>query len=178
MRKGEKVLIRPVKRKDAQLMLLWENDPRNWRVTETEEPYTLSYILAFIDSLEDVQEACQLRMIIEENATGERIGTVDLNNINFKNLNATIGILIADEKHRGKGYAKEALSLLMDYAKEELHLHSLSASIMNDNEASIRLFESEGFKLVGSRKEWFKVEEGWRDEKIYQQWLKERKKEE
>lgn len=48
---------------------------------------------------------------------------------------------------------------------------------MEDNVESIRLFEKVGFKLIGTRKEWFKIKDQRIDERIYQLCLNELKNE-
>lgn len=176
MKEKKRIYLRPIERNDALQVLLWENDPENWQVTGTEEPYTLDFIYAYIDSLEDVTEACQLRMMICKYDNNECIGMVDLNQIDFINLRADVGILIALPEERKKGFAKESLFALIEIALLELKLHNLGASIMSDNLSSIRLFESVGFQLKGERKDWYKVKNGWKDEKIYQICLKETKR--
>jgi diamine N-acetyltransferase len=50
--------------------------------------------------------------------------------------------------------------------------HNLTANVLEDNISSIHLFESVGFELVGTRKEWF-FDQGKRiNERIYQLCLK------
>jgi hypothetical protein len=50
-------------------------------------------------------------------------------------------IMIANEKSRSKGLAKQSLKLLMDYSKEYLNIHKFIAKISKDNEASLQLFQ-------------------------------------
>jgi diamine N-acetyltransferase len=78
-----------------------------------------------------------------------------------------VGILI-HEDFRGKGFASEALSLLINYAFETLHMHQLFCNISTDNPESIRLFESKGFSLVGTKKEWNLIRNRWVDESMFQ----------
>lgn len=175
MIEGSSIYLRPIQAEDDLLLFQWENDPKNQISSTTDGPYSLDFIQAFIESLEDVSEACQLKMMIVMKDSETIIGSVDLTSIDFKNRHAEVGILIADVLFRGKGYAKESLLLLMEYVRNELKIHNLVASIMEDNEKSIHLFESVGFQLVGTKKEWFNTADGWKDEKIYQICLKERR---
>lgn len=173
MLKGERIYLRPIETKDATKVVVWENDVNNWRVTGTEAPYSLHTILAYIENIQNFRQSGELRLMICLNATGEAIGTLDLYDANFRHERATIGILIGEYSERKKGYAAEALELLKEYAVQILAFHNLSASILEDNEESIKLFEKAGFQLSGFRKEWFKDKNKWVDERIYQLCLKE-----
>ena len=47
-------------------------------------------------------------------------------------------------EHRGRGYARRALALLLDYAFNERRLHKWQASVLADNAPSIALHASFG----------------------------------
>ena len=82
------------------------------------------------------------------------IGLIDVFDFNFKNKRAGIGILIKSESDRFKGYGKEALELLVDYCFKTLHLHQVYANISESNLPSLNLFEGNGFKKIGLKKDW------------------------
>lgn len=166
------IFLRPVEKDDAPKLMLWENNPKHWKVTGTEVPYSLSAIYDYIEQAQHIRAHGQLRLIIGLNATKELIGAIDLYQADFKHFRAAVGILIADESHQQKGYASEALELLSNYATEFLALHNLYCSIQSDNLASIRLFESQGFVQVGERKEWYLIKGKWLNELLYQKCLK------
>jgi RimJ/RimL family protein N-acetyltransferase len=62
--------------------------------------------------------------------------------------NAEIEIMIADEPDRRKGYAKEALLLMMNYGVQQLKITRFYAKINETNVASIKLFLSLGYNEV------------------------------
>ena len=64
-----------------------------------------------------------------------------------------MGIIITEEQ-QGNGFAKEALTQVIEYGKSKLNLHQLHASILCDNATSIKLFESCGFSKCGEKKDW------------------------
>lgn len=166
------IYLRPVEPSDANTMLLWENNPENWRVSGTEAPFSLHGILEYINSIQNFRSSGELRLIICKNETNMPIGTLDLFEANFKHGRAGIGILIADKNERNKGFASEALEIIKHYANEVLEFYNLTANVLEDNESSIALFENAGFELVGVRKNWF-YERGKRiNERIYQICLK------
>jgi len=62
-----------------------------------------------------------------------------------------------------RGYAGEALRLVLRYAFGELGLHRLEANIQPGNEASIALVRSAGFRLEGLSPRYLYIAGAWRD---------------
>ena len=168
MFKGPNVYIRLVEPADATRILLWENNPAHWKVSDTEVPFSMQDILYLIDNAHNIRSTGQLRFMICLNKTDESIGLIDLFDANFKHLRAGIGVLIGQEDQRSNGYASESLELLKEYAYKVLCFNTLYCSIHADNPSSIRLFEKCGFEKVGVRKDWY-LEKGNRiDEILFQ----------
>ncbi|MGL5151767.1 MAG: GNAT family N-acetyltransferase [Clostridium sp.] len=72
-----------------------------------------------------------------------------------------------DENYQGKGYMKEALNLLIDYAWEDLELHRIEASALLDNERSKCVLEACGFKKLGTNEKYLFINGMWRDHITY-----------
>ncbi len=89
------------------------------------------------------------------NKTSKHIGNITLHLIDWRNRNAEIGIIIGDKRSRGKGYATEAISLVVDHAFNKLNLHKLYTGMISGNEASKRAFDKAGFKIEGTLREHF-----------------------
>ena len=85
-----------------------------------------------------------------------------------KHRRAGIGIIIVEPGDRNRGAGAEALSLLCDYAFSALDMHQLYANILEDNEASIHLFQKMGFEEIGVKKEWIRTNQGFKNEIMYQ----------
>ena len=62
-----------------------------------------------------------------------------------------------------RGYAGEALGLMLRYAFGELGLHRLEANIQPGNEASRALVRSAGFRLEGLSPRYLQIGGAWRD---------------
>lgn len=91
------------------------------------------------------------------------IGKIQISNIVqgiFKS--AFIGYSI-DKDYQGKGYMKEAVNLVCDYAFNELDLHRLEASTLIDNERSQNVLKSCGFNELGINKAYLYINGAWRD---------------
>lgn len=172
MLKGNSVYLRPVEPSDATLLMLWENDPENWKVTDTEVPFSLHGIMQLIEQQQHIRSTGQLRFMICLNESNDAIGTIDLYDADFKNQRAAIGVLIGKLDERGKGYAREALDLVIEYAAKILNFKNVYCSVQENNVKSLNLFESAGFTVTGRRKEWFKSNDKWLDEISFQLCLK------
>jgi ribosomal-protein-alanine N-acetyltransferase len=95
------------------------------------------------------------------------IGKVQLSNIVMGIFrNAVVGYSV-DKDLQGKGYMKEALSLALEYAFEEMELHRIEASTLVDNIKSQRVLSACGFKEVGINKEYLFINGAWRDHKTF-----------
>ena len=105
--------------------------------------------------------------MIDDNQNGDTVGCIDLYDYDEFNERAGIGILI-DKNHRGKGYAKQSINLLMDYCFNTLLLKQLYVLTLATNTESMLLFESLGFERCGVRKQWCKTAAGFVDQVEYQ----------
>lgn len=166
-----KIRLRALEPEDIDTLFEWENDTEIWEISNTSEPFS-KYILAkyIKDSQRDIYESKQLRMIIET-TDGKAVGAIDLFDFDPFHFRAGVGILIHDEKDRKLGYATDALQLLCAYSTNYLRLHQLYANISEDNLASIHLFKSNGFELIGTKKDWRRTLDGWKNELMFQKIL-------
>ena len=79
-----------------------------------------------------------------------------------------LGILIANESYRRKGYATMSLTCLIKYCFKTLQLHQLYCNILSNNFISIDLFKKHGFVQIGIKKEWILSESGYVDVHMFQ----------
>lgn len=145
--KGDKIYLRSIDQQDAETVLMWENDPSNWEVSENDSSYSLQDIYRLIEDLKDTQSAGQIRYMIVHIDTDLALGTMDLAEIDFTNGVAWVGVLIADEKQRRNGFASESLRLIEDVALS-INVNMLKAKIHLKNTVSRSLFEKCGYQLV------------------------------
>lgn len=165
--KSDKISLRAVEPTDLAILLTWENDPDYWAVTNTLTPFSKELLDLYVHSAQDIYALKQIRLMIDENASGKTVGAIDLFDFDPRHQHAGIGILI-DVNFRKKGFAIDAIELVKKYALDIVGIRNLSATILEDNEASIQLFEKAGFQKIGQYKKWFNKGNGWLDEFIYQ----------
>lgn len=139
-----KVQLRAPEPEDLDALYIWENDPLIRQYGSATAPYSRALLWNYINTYDaDPYHAGQLRMMID--ADGETVGSIDLYNIDGKNLRAFVGIMI-DEKHRGKGIGKDALDALARYCNGALGLHQLLSVIPAPNYLSVELFKTAGYE--------------------------------
>lgn len=165
---GENIKLRALEPSDVDVLYAWENDPENWLISNTSAPFSRHVLQKYIESAHlDIYEARQLRLMIDrQEAPGTDpacIGAIDLFDFDPRNRRAGIGILIARREDRMKGFASEALSLLIEYAFQNLHLHQLYCNVPEDNTASVKLFKQFDFTEAGVKRDWIFHENRWMD---------------
>lgn len=166
-----KIKLRPLEPDDIELLYQWENNMEIWEVSNTKAPFSKHILAQYIkESARDIYETKQLRLIIQ-NESNQPVGAIDLFDFEPYHQRAGIGILIHKTEHRNRGYATDALTALSNYALNTLGLKQLFANISEDNVTSIRLFEKNGFKKAGVKKNWIKTINGWKDELFFQKML-------
>jgi len=80
-----------VETSDATRLLLWENNPLHWKVTDTEVPFSMTAIMQLIEQQQNFRSTGQLRLMICLTSTQEAVGTVDLYDADFlHNLSCSI----------------------------------------------------------------------------------------
>ncbi len=152
--KGQHIYLRALEPEDLDFIYKIENDTSLWELSDTQTPYSRFLIKQYLENAQqDIFEAKQLRLAICD-SKNETIGLIDVFDFNIKNKRAGIGILIQSEENRNHGYGKEALNLLVNYCFDTLHLHQVYANIYESNLASLKLFEGNGFKKIGLKKDW------------------------
>jgi len=148
---GQHIFLRALQPNDTEVMLKWENDTTNWKVSGTTKPYTTKEVETFVNAKQDLKVDEQFRYVICLNETKQSIGTIDLFEFNIQQKSVGVGILIAEKPYRNQGVATEALKLIIGYCRNELKLVNLFCNIQKDNTTSIRLFENCEFQFVEER---------------------------
>ncbi|UCE96757.1 MAG: GNAT family N-acetyltransferase [Candidatus Bathyarchaeota archaeon] len=95
------------------------------------------------------QEREAFTMAIEDIAKGKLIGGLGIFNIDWTSRSAEIGISIHNPKYWGKGYGKEALSLLIEFAFRDLNFNRLGLEVFEFNLRAKKCYINVGFQEVG-----------------------------
>jgi diamine N-acetyltransferase len=167
--KYKKIKLRALEPEDLELLYDWENNQSYWIISNTISPFSKFTLKRYLEnSHKNVYETGQLRLMIEHIKDKVTIGTIDIFDFDPFHKRAGLGILIANEAYRRKGYASMALTGLIGYCFNTLQLHQLYCNILANNCESMSLFKKLGFVQTGIKKEWVKTSDGYLDEFMYQ----------
>jgi len=169
--RGALTQLRAIEPGDLDFLYTIENDPEIWQVGNTLVPYSRYQLEQYIlTTRHDLYAEKQLRLMIDLNIGGKdrkTIGAIDLYEFDPVHKHAGVGIVVVPEE-QNKGYAFDALQVLIRYSFEILKLHMVYCNIAADNTPSIRLFQKAGFVQCGLKKEWREWRDGWMDEMMFQ----------
>jgi ribosomal-protein-alanine N-acetyltransferase len=152
---GKRIYLREVRLSDVnETYYRWMNDPRVTQYLESR---------FYPNSLENLNEYVKNRQIDRSNIflaisikqDHKHIGNIKLGPIDWIHGFAEIGVIIGEKDQWGKGYASEALRLVVQHAFSELNLHKVTAGAYEPNQASIKAFQKAGFEIEGRRKQHF-----------------------
>jgi len=150
---GNHINLRALVLQDLAFLYSIENDESLWELSQIQTPFSKDVLQKYLETAHnDIKNLKQLRLVITSKIN-EPLGFIDLFDFDSHNKHAGVSIVLT-EAHRGKGYGKDALSVLMNYSFNDLGLHQLYSNVLEDNSVSIRLFESVGFEKVGLKKKW------------------------
>ena len=167
--KYKEINLRAPEPEDLELLYEWENNTSYWIISSTIVPFSKYTLKRYLEnSHKTIYETGQLRLMIDHISDGRTIGTIDLFDFDPFHKRAGVGILIADEAYRRKGFASMALKCLVDYCFGTLQLHQLYCNILSNNSESIDLFKKMGFAEAGIKKDWVKTSDGYIDEHLFQ----------
>lgn len=148
---GNKVFLTAISKDSIQQLMAWRNDPQ-----------LRKYFREYREISDAMQEAWykgrvlnndkQVDFEIHSLATEKLIGHCSLNYISWVNRTAELGIYIGDPDHRGGGYGKDALRLLMDYAFKTLNLNRVWCEVFSNN-AAIEVYRKIGFVDEGKMRQ-------------------------
>ena len=125
----------------------WMNDNEVNKYLESGGDYTMQKLYEF---LAEVEKKKILFWAIHLKSDDKHIGNIKIDPINFKHGFAEYGILLGDKLEWGKGFAKEASNLVIDYCFKELKLRRITLGVIKNNLNAIKLYQSLGFKIEGT----------------------------
>lgn len=142
--KGSRVHLRPISSEDTDLILRWRSRDEIRAQLFSDRPPTRDEHERFLARLQECRDRLEFMIVLNDD--GACVGTIGLSHISPEAGEAEYGILIGEERARGKGLAREASELLLDYAFTELQLQRVTLDVFADNPSALSLYRRLGFR--------------------------------
>jgi len=157
---GRRVFLRPPRQNDLQEMLALNRVSRRFHRGLVSPPTQPEEFSDLLKRSRRTDTACFAVCNVE---SGEIIGSINLSQIFLGGFRSAYLGYYVGAKFSACGYMSEAISLMLEYAFQELKLHRLEANIQPGNVASIALVTRAGFVREGYSKRYLKIDGKWRD---------------
>ncbi len=142
---GKRVILRAISRDDLPRLNAFNNalDIELAGGGDPPIPQSLERLQAEFD--QDVSRGGRNGASFAIEADGQFIGQCALFNFNETARTCELGIAIGDPDYLGKGYGREAILLLLDYAFRLRNLRKVTLTVNGDNERAQRAYRACGF---------------------------------
>jgi RimJ/RimL family protein N-acetyltransferase len=146
---GLHIRLRAVEPSDAETFFTWNQDSEmmrnlNWLLP----PTSLESVKRWAEEESRRKPTNDDFFWVIEDGEGQIVGSISAHHCDRRAGAFKYGIAIRQE-HQRKGYASEAILLVLRYFFEELRYQKVTVNIHADNVASLRLHERLGFQLEG-----------------------------
>lgn len=145
---GDRIILRLLEQNDLPLTLLWRNQDkvRKWFINTDviQEDKHLAWFERYMKLDNDF-----IFVILAKDLENLPVGQISLYNINWEISHAEYGrLMIGPPIAKGKGYARQATTLLLDFAFNILNLNVVFLEVKSDNKSAIAIYESAGFSIT------------------------------
>ncbi|MFC1879670.1 GNAT family N-acetyltransferase [Chloroflexota bacterium] len=150
---GEKVRLRPLRIEDAEQSFFASLDSpsRQFLQLGIELPSSVEIQKSVLEKYLGCKDTDGIIVFAIENMEGVNVGGLSLHSLDRKNGTFSFGVIV-DREHRGKGYAAEAVSILLRYGFWEQRYQKCNSACAHTNGASIQLHKKLGFMEEGRRR--------------------------
>ncbi|PIN88845.1 hypothetical protein COU60_05480 [Candidatus Pacearchaeota archaeon CG10_big_fil_rev_8_21_14_0_10_34_76] len=143
---GERILLRGLRETDADTLVKIANDAEISKYTPLPFPFSLTDAEKIIGGTRNAMNRDKSYFLgIEFDET--IIGMAGLLNLSRPDKSSEVGYWVGKD-YRGKGFATEALKLVIDFGFREEQLQKLWGRVTENNSVSIAILEGQGFYLV------------------------------
>lgn len=152
---GKKIKLRAIEPSDAALFIRWNLDSKRARHLDfVWPPQSEAAVRRWVEARSQKKLENGAFHWIIENLSGAPVGSIATHSCSPRDGTFGYGIDVAPE-HRRKGYAAEAIFLVLKYYFQELRYQKVTVPVHADNEASIALHEKLGFVREGTLRRTF-----------------------
>ena len=150
--RGERVLLRPFERTDAETYRRWRADagPMALAGYPDRAPLSLAQVEQRIERITGDHGKDLFAFVICLLHDERPIGEILLFEVDRLNGSATLGVFIGERDDWGRGYGTDAVNALVDFAFAELRLERLGLTVWTENARAMRSYQKAGFVHEGT----------------------------
>ena len=153
MLRGERVTLRGITREDLPLLWRFNNDLEVELAGGGDPPIPQAFERLQAEFDRETAKGGRDGAWFAIEADGKFIGQCALRGIDETARTCELGIAIGDQGYWGRGYGREAIGLLLEYAFRYRNLRRVWLSVQSNNERAIRAYRACGFVEEGRLRE-------------------------
>ncbi len=154
---GQKIRLRDYRKEDMVLAHQFINDPEIKKNLVTRIPFPITFPEQEKWFMEISTKKDTYPFAIETLKEKRYIGGCGINEVDWKNSWAVVGIVIGDKNYLNKGYGTDAMRVLTRFIFEQMNIHKVKLFVFGFNERAIQCYKKCGFVREGVlRKELFR----------------------
>jgi RimJ/RimL family protein N-acetyltransferase len=146
---GDRVVLRPTSPDDYPALYAWRMDPATWTQMSDQPLFPTTYA-AFVE-LYERKARDEVNAEFAVDVDGALVGRACLFHVDELARSAELGISFGPE-HRGKGYGRDAIRVLLRYAFGFRNLNRVHLETLATNVAGLRAYAAAGFVEEGRRR--------------------------
>lgn len=160
---GENVVLREFRWEDLPDMRRWITDERATRYLGARylRPQTWEQTEARLRALLNGDVGGE-HLVVADRGTLAYLGQISLQSVDSLSRQGELALVLLPE-HWGKGAAREAVRLMLEYAFTRLNLNRVGLKVVSENARALRLYEAAGFVREGVLRQDVFLEGGYRD---------------
>jgi len=163
MFKGDRITLRAMKREDIARRYAFSQDAELAGLdSDFPMPIPVERVEALFES-ESKEKFDDNAAWFAIEADGKYIGDCALTGLKDRYGNVELGILIGDRDYWNRGYGREAIGLLLDYAFHYLGMRRVKLTTHAKNLRAIRCYQACGFVEEGRPRQVLWIEGEWTD---------------
>ena len=144
---SERLILKPLGLKFlSQEYVNWMNDSDVNEFLSSGGDYSLGKLKVFLTEVENKEI---LFWAISTKNENKHIGNIKIDPIEIEHGICEYGIMMGDKSEWGKGFAKEASKLVIDFCFKNLNLRKINLGVIESNTKAVKLYEKLNFAVEG-----------------------------
>ncbi len=147
---GDFVRLREYHKEDIPIAWKYVNDweVKKYLIPGTPFPWKFEEEEKWYEELSAKRED-NYSFAIERKSDNQYIGGCGINDLDWKNSVATVGIFLG-KNFLSQGYGTDAMNVLVDFIFSEMNIHKVMLYVYAFNERAVKSYQKVGFKIEGT----------------------------